>query len=159
MSDRVWRLLKNRLDAVDERLFIAGSDFVQIIDDGTVKRVEELLRPIHRQRERFVGAFHGEIGVFYHAKTGVCREVETVTEIEDRSYNAGFSDSSWFAGGDFLRELEAAERIGFPEVNSFAEPVIIVLAEAEFLVQQERGGKTIAEVRKSRKSGVSVYSR
>jgi hypothetical protein len=75
VSDRVWRLLKNRLDAVDGRLFVAGSDFVQIIDDGTVKRVEELLRPIHMRRERFVGAFHGEIGAFYHAKTGVCREV------------------------------------------------------------------------------------
>lgn len=33
--------------------------------------------------------------------------------------------------------MEAMERIRFPEINAFAEPVVIVLAEAEFAVQQE----------------------
>lgn len=39
-----------------------------------------------------------------------------------------------------MGELQTTERIGLPEVNAFAQPVVIVLAEVKLLVQQELFG-------------------
>ena len=64
----------------------------------------------------------------------MCRQIQAISQIEDCSYDERLLDSFRLTPSDLLGEMQSAERISFPEIDTFAKPVIIVTAEAKTLV-------------------------
>lgn len=132
-------LLKYAFDGVYGWLVGSGTDPMQVVDYSAVERMQELVWTILWQGFFCRAVEIGQLVESFpcHLKARAGGEVQAKAEVENCAHNERLDDAVWFPLGHFARELQAAHRVCFPEVDTFAEPVVVILTVEEGFILKE----------------------
>lgn len=97
-----------------------------------------MISAILRQRAlRFFGlSDKGAMTGFQGFKVGCAGQVEAVPKDNDGTNNFSINDRAAFLICKLLSKVQGATRIGLPEINSVAKPVVFVSALDEIVASQ-----------------------
>jgi hypothetical protein len=127
---------KDAFHSIEALLFFFGTEVMQIVQDGAIEIIAEAIRLIIG--ERLSGLIKDSLEPqergFGKLKSSACREVETEAKINHCSDNGWLLDFGTLPFRSFNRKLKTSQRVGFPEVDSFAEPIVDVLGRREGLI-------------------------
>ena len=106
---------------------------MQIIDDRAVQIVTKAVWLVlgHGKASLLGNSLKSRMSGLHFLEASARCQVETVAKINHGTNDCGCLDLGAAAFDGLFCELQTAERIGFPKVNAFTQPVVIILGGIE----------------------------
>ena len=127
-------------DAADgiEKISLRLIDRVQMLNDRAIqiaaKRISVCRQRLTRFRQR---RGEGFVGASNHIDADETHEIEAVAQIDNRADDRGTLDLRALAFHQLLCEIEAALRIGFPEIDPRPQPIVVVFTGLEEVARKQ----------------------
>jgi hypothetical protein len=130
---------ENALNGIYGGQALGLKDAVQPANYCTIKVAAESVCTVCGQRKSTGRGAAGQALVCYSYPfdAGGRGQIEAQPKFKDRANYERLLDTGRLPAGSLLRKIQTSPRIGLPEVNSWAEPIILVIARAERVAHEE----------------------